>query len=58
MTVEINHEKCAKCTGCVAVCPVQNLDFQGGRIEVFDKCIDCAACINFCPVGAIAKKGD
>lgn len=55
MTVKIDHEKCEKCTGCVAVCPVQNLEFIGGRIEISDKCTDCSACINFCPVGAISK---
>ncbi len=58
MTVKIDRELCIRCTGCVAVCPVGALDYQGNRIVVDPKkCTDCNICAKFCPMHALSVPG-
>lgn len=53
MAVKIDHNKCIKCTGCVGICPVGALKYEGGQIVVDkEKCIECGQCVKFCPVRA------
>ena len=44
--------KCMRCGGCVAVCPVNCIELQD--VLVFGEgCINCGKCKRFCPMGAI-----
>ena len=57
MAVQINRENCIRCTGCVAVCPFEALDYQANRIEIdAKKCTECGICVKFCPVIALSIK--
>ncbi len=58
--ITVDKEKCARCGGCVAVCPVDALSLTEHGISCSEKCIDCSTCVRFCPVKALAlmKKGD
>ncbi|MFP4116947.1 MAG: DUF362 domain-containing protein [Candidatus Aenigmatarchaeota archaeon] len=59
MSWDINKDKCLRCGGCVAVCPVQALELTENGVQVDeDECIDCGNCEKVCPVGAIVVKGD
>lgn len=52
--VKIDPQKCLKCGGCVALCPVSGIEILE-YIEV-TSCIGCGKCIAFCPVGAIDEE--
>lgn len=57
MAVKINHEICIKCIGCVGICPVGALKYEGGTIIVdSEKCTECGQCVKFCPVKAPSLK--
>jgi ferredoxin len=55
MAWSINRDKCVRCAGCVAVCPVMALEFREkqGIANDAEKCTLCRICSKFCPVGAI-----
>ncbi len=50
--VRIN-EACILCGKCVRICPTNNLEKVGIRIEQKGKCTLCYRCVNECPVKAI-----
>jgi len=52
----VNRDKCARCGGCVSVCPVMALDLTEHGLECDSKCIDCGTCVKFCPVHALSLK--
>ena len=54
--IRTDAEKCLRCGGCVAVCPVTALDLTEHGIKCSGDCTDCSICINFCPVGAMMLK--
>lgn len=54
MAWNIDREKCLRCGGCVAVCPVLALELEeSGLKNDKSKCILCGICQKMCPVGAI-----
>ncbi len=40
---------CTGCGLCVKRCPMQNLEFVGGRVRQRDNCTLCYRCVNLCP---------
>ena len=45
--------KCIKCGGCEAMCPVGAIKFNGEKYEIdASKCVSCGMCASVCPVGA------
>jgi len=58
MTVQVDHEQCIKCVGCVGTCPYNALDYIGDKIVPDPKlCVDCNICVKFCPVNALSVPG-
>ena len=55
IVMRVDRDKCIKCGGCVAVCPVGALELLSGITCDEKKCIKCRACIKFCPLGAISE---
>ena len=51
--IRTDREKCLRCGGCVAVCPVDALTLSEHGISCSRKCTSCRICIGFCPVKAI-----
>jgi len=51
--VWVNND-CNRCLLCVSVCPAQNFESKGDRIETHSNCMMCYRCINKCPQKAIA----
>ncbi|MFQ6056789.1 MAG: DUF362 domain-containing protein [Methanosarcinales archaeon] len=49
----IDKEKCIRCGGCVAVCPVGALELKENIIHDKEKCTLCGLCEKACPVNAI-----
>lgn len=46
-------EKCIKCGGCEAMCPVGAISFDNEKYVIDPKkCVSCGMCENVCPVGA------
>ncbi|MDY6429935.1 MAG: NADH-quinone oxidoreductase subunit NuoF [Bacilli bacterium] len=59
MHLEIDPEKCKKCSLCSRVCPVNCITGVVGKEPfVIDqaKCIKCGTCISSCKFGAISRK--
>ena len=55
--INVNQEKCARCGGCVSVCPFMALTLTEHGIECDkEKCTSCATCTKFCPVMALSLK--
>jgi len=52
------QDTCNKCATCVRVCPMDNVQVQGGKPEFGGNCISCLACIQNCPQSAIRVKGE
>jgi NAD-dependent dihydropyrimidine dehydrogenase PreA subunit len=53
--IEIDHDTCLQCAGCVAVCPTQALDMHALELRCDDPlCIGCDLCVRFCPVVSLA----
>jgi NAD-dependent dihydropyrimidine dehydrogenase PreA subunit len=48
-------ENCTECELCMRVCPVQNIEMDGGRPKWLHRCEQCLACINWCPAIAIKR---
>lgn len=45
----VNAKKCIGCSGCVAVCPVDCLEFVDGKPKLVKKCANCGICVVVCP---------
>ncbi|MBQ7466643.1 MAG: 4Fe-4S binding protein [Clostridia bacterium] len=46
-------DKCIKCGGCVAACPMEAISFKDGKVVIDPaKCISCGTCAAVCPVSA------
>ena len=45
----VKPEKCIGCSGCVAVCPVECLDYVQGKPKLVKKCANCGICVVVCP---------
>lgn len=46
-------DACTQCGACVRVCPVANVELDGGRPRWRGECEQCFACIHWCPAAAI-----
>lgn len=44
---------CIKCCLCVSLCPMNNLEYNSGKIKQKSNCTICYRCINKCPQKAI-----
>jgi ferredoxin len=44
---------CVQCRLCVSICPMENLEYQNGKIAHKSNCTFCYRCINKCPQKAI-----
>ncbi|NIM05134.1 MAG: 4Fe-4S dicluster domain-containing protein [Armatimonadetes bacterium] len=56
--VEIIAEKCIACEQCLAACPENALDMQGGIAVVNpDLCTACGVCVEVCPAEAMVLPG-
>jgi ferredoxin len=51
-SVTIDND-CVQCRLCISVCPMENLEYQNGKIEHKSNCTFCYRCINKCPQKAI-----
>lgn len=49
----LDKDKCLKCGGCVAVCPVGALELANFPEIDTKKCILCGICAKACPISAI-----
>lgn len=50
--MNVNGE-CIGCGQCAELCPVGNIDFNGGYPNFGTECIGCLSCLQFCPQQAI-----
>lgn len=54
LMLELDHQLCGQCGGCVAVCPFGALElFVSGLLIRNKLCTLCENCVIFCPVGAL-----
>ncbi len=58
MTVNIDHERCMHCGGCVGICPENSLFLKEFILEVDETCIDCGICVKMCPTETLGLRGD
>lgn len=49
-------DACDGCSICQAVCPVNNIEMEGGRPNYLHQCEQCLACYHHCPQRAIRFK--
>ncbi len=49
----VDQEKCTQCGTCVAVCPMNNIEINDGKVTWNHNCECCAACLHWCPENAI-----
>lgn len=52
--VTVDHERCKRCGICVAVCPVDALEFADGCLRALAHCIGCTQCALHCPDFALS----
>ncbi len=55
LTVE---EGCIKCSTCVKVCPVNNIELINNEVTLKDHCLSCFACTHNCPVNVMRLKNE
>lgn len=57
LILNINQEKCIRCTKCVRICPsmIFKQEVKGGEVRVQqpENCIRCGHCVGVCPTGAV-----
>ncbi len=53
-SVKISESLCIKCSKCVNICPMDNLQLTEGKIAQEGKCTLCYRCVNQCPQKAIS----
>ncbi|MFP4001341.1 MAG: 4Fe-4S binding protein [Thermoplasmata archaeon] len=58
MSVEINHERCMHCGGCVGTCPQNSLFLKEFILEVDESCNECGICVKMCPTKSLEIRGD
>ncbi|MCL2070270.1 MAG: EFR1 family ferrodoxin [Treponema sp.] len=51
-SVKVNND-CVQCRLCVSICPMNNLEYQDGKIAHRSNCTICCRCVNSCPEKAI-----
>ncbi|MBU5557661.1 MAG: 4Fe-4S binding protein [Candidatus Aenigmatarchaeota archaeon] len=56
MAWTLDKNKCLRCGGCVAVCPVGALELHVHPEIDTKKCVLCGTCAKACPVSAITVK--
>ena len=49
----IIDNSCIKCRMCVQICPMNNLEYNNGKIIHKSNCTLCYRCVNKCPRKAI-----
>ena len=59
--MEINQEKCTRCTKCIDYCPVGGIKIDRTQKLVYidqEECVECEACLrsNVCEVGALIRQ--
>jgi polyferredoxin len=55
MRVQVNKEKCNKCSLCEKNCKASAIDFKTGKID-YSRCVVCGNCLDTCKHGALAYK--
>lgn len=53
--IQINEDKCRKCSLCTKNCKASAIDFKNGTIDL-SRCVVCGDCIDKCHDGAISYK--
>ncbi len=48
------NDRCIGCGKCATLCPMNNIELQGGKPRWNGHCTHCMACISYCPKAAIA----
>ncbi|MBC7264175.1 MAG: 4Fe-4S binding protein [Chloroflexi bacterium] len=52
--IYVQPDKCAGCSTCIEVCPVEAIHLVDGVATIEqEKCTECQACVTACPEGAI-----
>ena len=57
MPIRFDGDKCLRCGGCVAACPLDVLAQENGQVPFAayaDECWYCGCCVTECPAGAIS----
>lgn len=50
MPKQINIDNCIKCGSCIAVCPVDAVEYKSEIIQIdANECVDCETCWRICP---------
>lgn len=53
--LRVDHQACAQCALCVAVCPYEALALRPTILEVIQsECVLCDLCVIACPTEALA----
>ena len=51
--IQIDKEKCARCGGCVDLCPIAAIAFEDDVVVIDpNTCLECETCIKVCPMKA------
>jgi len=53
--IQINEDKCRKCSLCAKNCKVAAIDFKNGTVDL-TRCVTCGDCIDKCHDGAISYR--
>ncbi|MBR0194990.1 MAG: 4Fe-4S binding protein [Paludibacteraceae bacterium] len=53
--IQINEDKCRKCSLCAKNCKAAAIDFKNGTVDL-TRCVTCGDCIDKCHDGAISYK--
>ena len=53
--IQINEDKCRKCSLCAKNCKASAIDFKSGTVDL-SRCVACGDCIDKCHDGAISFK--